>query len=342
MKRFISILIIALTVSIININVHAEDIYNIKSQEDIDNIQNIEGIREIKISNMTLDDLSFLENYKDIDKITISNSTININNLSEELINKIIYNNSYLTGEYNILYRFKESDKIVNTEYSYNKNYDDEFNRMAKYIYKDKYSDREIIKYVTLFVLDYMSYDKNSDNSTALECYNHYGTCSNYTELESVLLSKLGIYAITINGYTNKKDEMNSGHSWNMVYLDDTWYVIDPVYLDLYDSSDAIKKDLSVEYYMKEITRDFKSTHIAYYNYENIPTDFLESRMSILDILDEIGDYTPVEQEVAEPVVDEVIYADELKKVIILLLIAIIVFVYTIKDKKKLREKITR
>ena len=119
-----------------------------------------------------------------------------------------------------------------------------------------------------------MEYDKNLDDEDNSECYSHYGVCSNYTELESVLLNKLGIYAVTINGFTDRKDELNSYHSWNLVYLNDKWYIIDPVYLDLYDSSDAIEKDLSVEYYMKEVTRDFLSNHIAYYNYLNIPTDF--------------------------------------------------------------------
>ena len=214
---------------------------------------------------------------------------------------------------------------------------------MAKYIYEDGLTDEEIIKKVTLFVLDYMQYDKNkNENNNNNECYSHYGICSNYTELESVLLNKLGIYAITINGYTDKNDEENSYHSWNMIFLNEKWYIIDPVYLDIYDSSDAISRDLSVEYYMKEETRDFKTNHIAYYDYNNIPTEFLESRMSILDRLDEIENYQPETAEVEEVIIDKNVLNNERNKIAVLSLIALFILIYTIKDKKKLRSKITR
>ena len=343
MKKLLSIFLISISILFININVDAKDIYIIESNNDIENLPNTENITNIEIRNMVLDDISFLSNYRNIESITISGSTINISNLDEELINKIKYRNTYITGEYNTLYKFKESDRIVNTEYNYNPKYDDEFSRMAKYVYVEGITDEQIVKKVTLFVLDYMELNNNIHPEEDKSCYSHYGICSNYTELEAVLLNKLGIYAITINGYTDKKDEVNSYHSWNLVYLNNKWYIIDPVYLDLYDSSDAIERDLSVEYYMKEITRDFNANHIAYYNHLNIPTDYLYSKISILDRLDEIGDYEPTKIETpVEETVDNNYLNEQLIKVGILLVIAIIVFVITIKDKKKLRSKITR
>lgn len=344
MKKIINILLIVIISSIININVNAESIiYNIEQKEDINELSNYQNINEINIKDINLDDLSFLNDYKYVEKINIINSTININSLDDDIINRINYYNCFIKGEFNNNYRFKEEDSIVNTEYNYNPTYDEEFSKMAKYIYKDGMSDNEIIKNVTLFVLDYMQYDKNYKIETSNKCYTHYGICSNYTELESILLSKLGIYAITINGYTNINDELNTFHSWNIVYLNDTWYIIDPVYLDLYDSGDAIRQNLNVEYYMKEVTSDFKANHIAYYNYLNIPTDYLESRLSILDRLDEIGEYTPTKPETPQ---EQTIDYDYLKKQILivglLFVIAIIVTLITIKDKKKLREKVTR
>ena len=343
MKKLLTTVLIITSILFININVQAEDTYIIESINDIERISNVENINKILIKNMVLDDISFLNNYKDIENITISGSTINISNLDEELINKIVYKNTYFTGEYTDKYKFKEEDRIVNTEYNYNPNYDDEFSRMAKYIYIDGITDEQIVKKVTLFVLDYMELANKDHEESNTSCYSHYGICYNYTELEAVLLNKLGIYAITINGFTDKNNEINSFHSWNLVYLNNRWYIIDPVYLDLYDSSDAIEKDLSVEYYMKEITRDFNSNHIAYYNHLNIPTDYLYSKISILDRLDEIGEYEPTPIEVPT---DETIDNDYLNKqllnVSILGLIAIIVIVITIKDKKKLREKFTR
>ena len=343
MKKILKIILILIIILFIEINVKAEDIYIIKNQNDIDNISNEENINNIEIRDLTIDDLSFLNNYRNIESIIIKGSTININNLDEELINKIIYRNTYIKGEYNNLYKFKENDQIINTEYNYNPKYDDEFNKMAKYIYKEEMTDEEIIKNVTLFVLDYMEYDKNLNIEENNKCYSHYGICSNYTELESVLLNKLGIYAITINGYTDKKDEINSYHSWNLVYLNDIWYIIDPVYLDLYDSTDAIEKDLSVEYYMKEMNRDFSSNHIAYYNHLNIPTEILQSRMSIIDKLDEIGEYTPTEPELpVEETIDNDYINEQVLKVSILFIISLIIIILTIKDKNKLREKIIR
>ena len=345
MKKVLSVLLVLLVISLISVNVYAEDKYIIESTNDINNISNEESINDIEIRNMTIDDLSFLNNYKNINSITIIGSTISINNLDEELINKIVYRNTYIKGEYNTLYKFKNKDSIVNTEYSYNPKYDDEFSRMAKYIYIDGITDEQIVKKVTLFVLDYMELNENINHEeNSDKCYSHYGICSNYTELEAVLLNKLGIYAITINGYTDKNNEKDSYHSWNLVYLNNKWYIIDPVYLDLYDSSDAIKNDLSVEYYMKEITRDFSANHIAYYNHLYIPTDFLISKISILDRLDEIGEYTPTQPEVPEEptTIDYKYLNEQVVKVGALFLIAIIVIIITIKDKKKLRSKITR
>ena len=345
MRKILSIILLLIIISLISVNVYAEDKYIIESTNDINNISNEENINDIEIRNMTIEDLSFLNNYKDINSITIIGSTININNLDEELINKIVYRNTYLKGDYNTLYKFKNEDSIVNTEYSYNPKYDDEFSRMAKYIYIDGITDEQIVKKVTLFVLDYMELNENIDHEkNSDKCYSHYGICSNYTELESVLLNKLGIYAITINGYTDKNNEKDSYHSWNLVYLNNKWYIIDPVYLDKYDSSDAIKNDLSVEYYMKEITRDFNANHIAYYNHLNIPTDFLTSKISILDRLDEIGEYTPTQPEIPEEStsIDYKYLNEQVIKVGALFIIAIIVMIFTIKDKKKLRSKITR
>ena len=344
MKKIISIFLISISILLININVNAEELYIIESINDINNLPNTENITNIEIRNMILDDLSFLSDYRNIDSITISGSTININNLDEELINKIKYKNTYIKGEYNSSYKFKETDRIVNTEYNYNPKYDDEFSRMAKYIYIEGITDEQIVKKVTLFVLDYMELNNNIDPDKDNSCYSHYGICSNYTELEAVLLNKLGIYAITINGYTDKKNETNSYHSWNLVYLNNKWYIIDPVYLDLYDSSDAIEKDLSVEYYMKEITRDFNANHIAYYNHLNIPTDFLYSKISILDRLDEIGDYEPTQPDtnITEDKIDYKYLNNQITIVGILFIIAIIVIIITVKDKKKLRSKITR
>ena len=342
MKKIFKYLLIITIVLFVTINVKAEEKYIIENENDIENIYNIENINNIEIRNLTLEDLSFLNDYRNINSIIILGSTININNLDEELINKIQYKNTYFKGEYNTLYNYKESDQIINTEYNYNKKYDNEFSKMAKYIYKEEDSEIETIKKVTLFVLDYMEYNK-TNNEIDNNCYNHYGQSTNYTELESVLLNKLGIYAITINGYTNKKDEENSQHSWNLIYLNDTWYIIDPLYLDLYDSRDAIERDLNVEYYMKEITRDFNSNHIAYYNHLNIPTDFLQSRMSIIDKLDEIEEYTPIPIEIPK---EEIIDNEYLNKQIIivgvLFIIAILLIIITIKDKKRLTEKLTR
>lgn len=336
MKRILNIILIIIISLLLNINVNAESIiYNIEEKDDIDDISNYDNIEEIIIKNINLDDLSFLNDHKDIEKITILNSTININSIDDDLLNRINFQNCFIKGEFNNNYKFKESDKIVNTEYNYNPKYDEEFSKMAKYIYKDGMSNNEIIKSVTLFVLDYMQYDKTGKRETSNSCYNHYGICSNYTELESVLLSKLGIYAITINGYTNINDEINSYHSWNLIYLNDTWYIIDPVYLDLYDSGDAIRQNLNVEYYMKEVTSDFKANHIAYYNYLNIPTDFLESRLSILDRLDEIGEYQPTKVEEPVNVVEDENLNDEIAEVVILSLIAIVMLSIVVKYKKK-------
>ena len=93
---------------------------------------------------------------------------------------------------------------------------------------------------------------------------------------------------------------------------------------------------------MKEITRDIRNNHIAYYNHQNIPVDFLTSRISILDRLDEIGDYTPTTETTPEVEVDNDYLNEQGLIVLSLFIIAVIITIYTIKDKKKLKDKIMR
>lgn len=114
-----------------------------------------------------------------------------------------------------------------------------EMNRLEeddKYTPRDAYLAKEVSRYLAENIkYDYVAYDnKNDPNYTAASYINTaYGglvvgkaVCGGYSTAYKVIMDKLGIPCITVNGYSNNKDQngksaaSNVYHMWNYVYLE--------------------------------------------------------------------------------------------------------------------------
>ena len=142
-----------------------------------------------------------------------------------------------------------------------------------------------------------MEYDYNN-SYTGLPFYESIidqekGVCVHYSDFESRLLNKLGIFAISIAGCTNLNNCMNTGHAWTAVYVNDNWYYIDPTWIDDDDSIEALKSKnyqssaMVSSWYMIPINDPSSSYSTQrkpdFTMQDNIPIEYRVSKISILN-----------------------------------------------------------
>lgn len=143
----------------------------------------------------------------------------------------------------------------INVEYNdYNKDnqelINNEINNIIKANITNDMTDKEKIKIMHDYIINNTKYDKNfcvKENQNECETislykadtaygvlFEHHGICSGYTDLMSIILSKLNI--------TNYRMS-NESHTWNAVKLDDNWYILDVTWDDPISESKDILTD---------------------------------------------------------------------------------------------------
>ena len=287
----------------------------IKSIPQID-LSRITNLKEILLVKTAVLDGSILDMERTIDKVVINNSVVNISTFDLNDFDKVWVGISYNVGEK------IDSPKItywnfLNEEYQneypyYGTEYENEINEIAMDIYEssDK-TPQDIIRLVTLYVIENLEYDEPIGN-TSLEILNEKkkGVCANYADFESILLNKLGIFALEVTGeyfsgiWGDPDQGELIGHAWNIVYTNGSYYTIDPTWLDNEDSITALKQvglgstpDLTSEdeeynlwlsdplkYYMQDINNPFfNNEHQSQFtSYDLIPPSERVSKMSII------------------------------------------------------------
>lgn len=237
----------------------------------------------IELYNVCLEDGKKIDLDNKKDCIEIHDSVVNMSTIDLSDFDEIRIYNSYNLG------KKVSSDKIdyksfINEEYINTKKYDKVLNKMAKYIKKNSNGTKEdLIRRTTLFVGDLLKYDMKHVGESEKEMMDSImkkgkGVCAHYALIESKLLRKLGIFSLYVVGYTDAQNICNSCHAWNMVYLDDKWYSIDPTWLD----NDEGKEDLyfgneNLSYMADIDNEEFNSCHHSFFeNYDKIPKKYLK------------------------------------------------------------------
>ena len=288
--------------------------------KDITSVKYLINIKKLSLSSISnLSSLTPILNLKNL-------KTFNING-EEDLITLDIFN--YIKDNNIIGDSYSSSDYIYLQGWEYKNKLDE----IIKNLNLEDLSITDKIKKITLFVVDNMSYD--DDCVTSKECTNkdisfnsvamslsYKGICYHYALLEAKLLNKAGIDAYLVSGFTIK----GLGHEWVEVYLDGTWYAIDPTWIDTYNKNELLRKNGTTSFYMVDLSDTTKAT--KYYK-EHIP-DVVPSK-----IVDVNGKYS--EKEVITIISNDKMY--EITSVI-LSIIAIVILFFMLRDiKNKFKKK---
>ncbi|MBL0357321.1 MAG: hypothetical protein IPP72_10755 [Chitinophagaceae bacterium] len=113
---------------------------------------------------------------------------------------------------------------------------------ISKYILDHFKTEKEKIRAAYTWIINNVEYSKDS-----MYHFNKWGTdpevkmtailrrrkgvCENYAELFAYIVSKCGVQAVTVTGYTKIGGTVyNTGHGWVAVYVDSAWLLCDPTW----------------------------------------------------------------------------------------------------------------
>ena len=249
--KYLFIVTITINIFMFNSNVHAltstdsvnlADIVNDNSfeyyktvdtilitQKDVKYLDEVDFSKFENLTNIIVKDCYKLDGSKIIPNkkvnLSINNSVLDLSKFDiskfENIYTSIVYNTSKKTISDDNL-----KAGIVNSEYNIDKKYDEKLNKIAEKIYLKSKNKADIIKNVTLYVVNNLEYDYDGTYASLsiAESILKYkmGVCAHYAYLESQLLNKLGIFSLDISGYTDSNDRSNSTHAWVIVYINNT------------------------------------------------------------------------------------------------------------------------
>lgn len=313
--KYLFIVTIIINIFMFNSNVHAltstdsvnlADIVNDNSfeyyktvdtilitQKDVKYLDEVDFSKFENLTNIIVKDCYKLDGSKIIPNkkvnLSINNSVLDLSKFDiskfENIYTSIVYNTSKKTISDDNL-----KAGIVNSEYNIDKKHDEKLNKIAEKIYLKSKNKADIIKNVTLYVVNNLEYDYDGTYASLpiAESILKYkmGVCAHYAYLESQLLNKLGIFSLDISGYTDSNDRSNSTHAWVIVYINNKWYGIDPTWID---EPKKVFKNISKNnlYYMIDLSKKSNTFSIEHYPnltlYNKIPKNNRVSKMSIIN-----------------------------------------------------------
>lgn len=313
--KYLFIVTITINIFMFNSNVHAltstdsvnlADIVNDNSfeyyktvdtilitQKDVKYLDEVDFSKFENLTNIIVKDCYKLDGSKIIPNkkvnLSINNSVLDLSKFDiskfENIYTSIVYNTSKKTISDDNL-----KAGIVNSEYNIDKKYDEKLNKIAEKIYLKSKNKADIIKNVTLYVVNNLEYDYDGTYASLsiAESILKYkmGVCAHYAYLESQLLNKLGIFSLDISGYTDSNDRSNSTHAWVIVYINNKWYGIDPTWID---EPKKVFKNISKNnlYYMIDLSKKSNTFSIEHYPnltlYNKIPKNNRVSKMPIIN-----------------------------------------------------------
>jgi hypothetical protein len=92
----------------------------------------------------------------------------------------------------------------------------------------DSMSQKEKLMSIYSFVIDWVEYDLSKTKFDAYNAFfNHSAVCQGYALLMDLMLEKVGINSIIINGIAD-----NELHAWNLVNIDGNYYHVDATFGD--------------------------------------------------------------------------------------------------------------
>ncbi len=167
---------------------------------------------------------------------------------------------------------FPNNNLDISESYIQQENYIEKDSPLIQETCRDFKEKRQIdsVKQIYNFVLDNMSYSgyNPGDLGAAAALNAGSGDCTEYSDLFVTLCRARGIPARFIEGYTIDMHNLDIGHNWTEVYLDDySWVPFDPTYDDTDGTTFEELKNVYI--YLSFIRNDniLNYYHFYYYTY---------------------------------------------------------------------------
>jgi hypothetical protein len=106
-------------------------------------------------------------------------------------------------------------------------------------------------------------YEKNEDKiSKAIHL--RKGNCANYAALFTDICQKSGLKSFVVDGYTIQHREVDAlAHGWNVVLIDNEWFMFDPTWGSGYVSKGKFKAEINNKFF-KVAPSEFIKTHMPF------------------------------------------------------------------------------
>ncbi len=148
---------------------------------------------------------------------------------------------------------------------------------LANRLTKNKTTDKEKIKAIHDYVVEYLNYDfsitedskrKKQDALSVLK--NKIGVCEGYTSLTTALLRSIGYRTKAVGGTIKISEDESGKHAWVEVFADGGWKFIDPTFDDDMQADPPYNISHSLFYldytpskYIKETERPERSIDVS-------------------------------------------------------------------------------
>ena len=242
--------------------------------KDVSTISNIKTIRELNLSSISnLNSLEPILSLPNLKKLDFGGS--------EDLITEDVFN--YIRNKNIIGSNYRETEYM----YLHGSEYSNKLDEIITNLNLANLSTLDKIKEITLYVTDFIEYDDDCENNNCsykeisfnrvAKSLSGKGVCYHYALLLNKLLNKIGIDSYLVSGFTTK----GIGHEWVNIYLDDTWYAIDPTWIDFNNRSTKLKNTGKTDYYMIKLTDNcnYYKDHIA----DVLPSKIVDTDVKIIE-----------------------------------------------------------
>ena len=341
--------------------------FNCLSEENLEYLSKLPKLNKLYI-NVDTDYLLKNPNYKlDLDMLSNVENIYLFSNDKSDIAKFLIYNigaNYYNTSRSNIFDKYMneyEISKVID----WDKKFDDMLNDIP---IDDNTSEEDKIMQIVYFVNKYYSYDdkvseyldngvESKEVNNLVLYYNAYhidpifgeskeGICSNFATFTNILCYKAGLESYYISGYCKDIEGNDVGHAWNLVNINDKYYLVDTTILE--SNMDYIvfselerqskKKTSWYDAVLSEILTELDGGLASYYT---DPYGYTESIVYGDNIVKVTDDIIYFNQDTSKTIVDvkyEERFKDEIKTFAVSSLL-FLGFGYSVsKDKTKLKK----
>lgn len=145
---------------------------------------------------------------------------------------------------------------------------------IVDYLCEGVQNDRKKLRAFYVYLAEHIHYDyallegdvyQNSEEMIYTLMTEKRGVCQHYAEAFQAMCNRIGVKSYVVSGYTydDRGRLMDVGHSWNAVYINGEYRLIDACWASGYTRAGRIRHKFNDKYFLKT-PEQFIKTHIPY------------------------------------------------------------------------------